>query len=69
MVITVVIDDATGALEVRVDRDGVPAPLLSWMLRKAESAIFNPPAAPPKVIAAPAGALRQIPGLNGHSPG
>lgn len=60
------VDDATGNLQLVVEPQNTPAPIVSWILRKAEAAVFNPPPAPPKVRAVPGAALRHLPGLNGE---
>ena len=64
MRVTIDVEETSGNMAINVDREGVPPPMLHWVLLKAAAAVFNPPP-PPKIVAAPAEALRQI---NGAQP-
>ena len=67
MKIALEIDDATGAMQLFLDPPNVPPPIVSWMLRKAEAAVFAPPTEEPKRVApVSAAALRKLPGMNGQ---
>ena len=68
MRIVIQVDDATGQMQIGVDPPNSPPPIVSWVLRKAEAVVFDPPpiADQPRVQAAPAGALRKLPGMNGN---
>jgi hypothetical protein len=59
MRITVDVDDNNGNMAIRLDREGVPPPVVHWMLLKAAAAVFNPPPQP-QVLTAPAAALRSL---------
>ena len=66
MQITIDVED-DGKMAIRLDREGVPPPVVHWMLLKAAAAVFNPPPQP-QVLTAPAGALRSLSGAPPRGP-